>query len=48
MLSEQPMCHFTPMEHESGDSDDTGFYEEWFTCNHCGHVKDLDGKKVDQ
>ena len=41
-----PKCHFKEMEYEAGDSDDTGIYEEWFICSHCGCVKDIDGAVI--
>lgn len=43
-----PICHFTPMKYETGDSNDLGDFEEWFICNHCGCVKDLSGNVVPQ
>ena len=45
-LSKRPMCHFMPMNYEASDSDDLGYYDEWFECSYCGCVKDLCGKVI--
>jgi hypothetical protein len=39
--SNQLLCCMTPMEYEAGDSDDTGYYEQWMVCKKCGHSLDM-------
>jgi hypothetical protein len=31
----------TPMVYEAGDSDDTGYFEQWMACHKCGHTLDM-------
>jgi hypothetical protein len=30
---ENPVCHFTPMEFQGGE-----YNESWFECKYCGHT----------
>lgn len=41
-----PMCHFKPMDFESGE-DLNGSYE-WYMCSVCGCAKDHDGNKIEK
>jgi hypothetical protein len=33
---ENPICHFTLMDYEGGEYD-----ESWFICKHCGHTVEV-------
>ncbi len=42
VYSKAPICHFTPMEYEHGESiPEAHSYPDWWECKHCGHTKDM-------
>lgn len=46
-LGKRLICHFRKMEYCAGDNGEGGQYEEWFECNYCGCVKDMEGHVID-